>query len=210
MPDVVRHLNEPYNPIQNLMVRLFSILLLTTFIGCASSKQFSHQDIIEEKSDDSGRVILKKYRQLISHPAHNKLATITQEYDTFGRVTKEYGFNNPYYQSAKYLTENIYQGTKVFIRTTFLWDNTDTSSDFKNYDKRFFEQVIYPDSVNINKVVTILMTSKNKDIFTGYFSETFPTSPTTATVKSYTFELDLRNIRFDQNRKLVLDDIKVR
>jgi len=60
------------------MVRLFSILLLTTFIGCASSKQFSHQDIIEEKSDDSGRVILKKYRQLISHPAHNKLATITQ------------------------------------------------------------------------------------------------------------------------------------
>lgn len=192
------------------MVRLFSILLLTTFLGCASSKQFSHQDIIKEKLDDSGKIILKKYTQLISHPAHNKLATITQEYDTFGRVTKEYGFNNPYFQSTKYLTEKIYQGTKVFIRNTFLWDNTDTSSDFTNYDNRFFEQVIYPDSIKSNKVVTISLISKNKDFFTGYFSETFPTSPTTATVKSYNFELDLRNIRFDQNRKLVLNDIRVK
>ena len=192
------------------MVRLFSILILTAFLGCASSKQFSHQDIIQEKSDENGKLILKQYRQLISHPAHNKLATITQEYDSLGRVTKEYGFNNPYYQSTKYLTENIYQGTKVFIRNTFLWDIADTSADFSNYDERFFEQAIYPDSFKVNKVVTILMVSKNNDVYLGYFSETFPNSPTSAIVKSYNFELDLKNIKFDQYRKLVLNDIRVK
>lgn len=192
------------------MIRLFAILFLTAILGCTSTKKLTHQDIIKEKVDASGKLILKQYRQLISHPAHNKLATITQEYDTFGRVIREYGFNNPYFQNTKYLTENIYQGTKVFIRNTFLWEKTDTSSDFTDYDKRFFEQVIYPDSVNNNKVVTISMISKNQDTFSGYFSETFPTSPTKATVKSYYFELNLNNIGFDQNRKLILDDIRVK
>jgi len=192
------------------MVRLFSILLLTTILGCASSKEFSHLDIIEEKSDENGRVIFKKYRQLISHPAHNKLATITQEYDTLGRVIKEYGFNNPYYQSTKYLTETVYHGTKIFVRNKFLWDNTDTSSDFENYDKRFFAQSIRPDSVSENKVINISMVSRNYDIYFGFFSETFPTSPTSATIKSYNFELAIKSIRFDQNRKLILEDIRVK
>lgn len=183
---------------------------MTIILGCASSKQFNHQDIIEEKSDENGRVIFKKYRQLISHPAHNKLATITQEYDTLGRVTKEYGFNNPYHQSTKYLTEIVYQGTKVLTRNTFLWDKADTSDNFKNYNERFFGQAIYPDSLRQNKVINISMVSKKNDLYLGYFSETFPNSRTSATVKSYNFELDLKNIRFDQDRKLILDNIKIR
>ena len=59
--------------------------------SCVAYKKYSHQDIIEQRADSSGRIILKKYRQLISSPSHDKVATITQEYDAFGRVTKEYG-----------------------------------------------------------------------------------------------------------------------
>ena len=192
------------------MLRLYPISLLAIILGCASSKQFSNQEIIEEKSDANGRLVFKKYRQLISHPAYNKLATITQEYDTLGRVIKEYGFNNPYHQSTKYLTEIVYQGTKVLTTNTFIWDKADTSDNFKNYNERFFRQTIYPDSLRQNKNINISMVSKINDIFLGYFSETFPNSPTSATVKSYNFQLHLKNIQFDQDRKLILDSIKIR
>ncbi len=45
--------------------------------------------------------MLKKYKQFISWPGGDGLATITQEYDSLGRVIKEYGYNNSGYPAKQ-------------------------------------------------------------------------------------------------------------
>src|SRR6188508_2074525 len=103
------------------MLRITIIFSLFVVTGCIVSKKYQHQDIIEQQTDVKGRIKLKKYRQLISWPSGDGIATITQEYDSLGRVIKEYGYNNPSYPSKQYLMENIYKGSDRYIFNRFLW-----------------------------------------------------------------------------------------
>ena len=178
-----------------------------TIATCISYKKYQQQEIIREKKDDSGRLIMKKYRQLISWPSHDNVATITQEYDTLGRVVKEYGFNHPAFYDKKYLVEKVYQNSSLFLTNKFIWWKTDSTDNFSNYDNKLFEETIFPDSTNPAKKIFISMTEKVEGIFSGYFEETFPTSTNSWTSNAFTFELHEKDISFDKQRRLVLDSI---
>src|SRR5882724_9633555 len=101
------------------MFRLFFVIVVASLIGCVNYRRYQKKEIIEERTDAKGRLVLKKFKQLISSPSHDKITTITEEYYTIGRVIREYGIDNPYFYDQKYLTERIYRGTQVYVFNKF-------------------------------------------------------------------------------------------
>ncbi len=201
-------------PIKSFFVANRIFIFLVLLAGCTSSKKFNRQEIIEQKTDAQGRIISKTYRQWISHPAHDKLATITQIYDTAGRVIKEYGFNNPYTYDNNYLLETIYNGNRVYISNEFVWNKTTLKDPSFIYNTNgidssieMFRQNIFPDSTQMNKEITISLSAKGNSLYEGHFIESVPLTTTAVTGKMYSFEVRRENISFDSERKLILVNI---
>jgi hypothetical protein len=184
------------------------LLLLFFTTACVSYKKYNQQEILNQKLDDDGRVVTKTFRHWISHPAGDRLATMTQEYDSIGRVIKECGFNNPFHYNQKYLEERLYRGRQVYVLNKYLWPKGDTTNDFSNYDKQLNEEFIYPDSLIRNKSITITLWPINADTLNGYFEETFPNSVNSWTSKSFEFKIHKNDLRFDDERKLVITNSK--
>lgn len=196
------------------MTNKAAILFLVLLAGCASSEKFSRQEIIEQKTDDRGHIISKTYRQWISHPAHDKRATITEIYDTAGRVIREYGFDNPYYYSRNYLVENIYLGNHIYIRNEFIGNKTAGKNPSFIYHTNtldssveMFRQNIYPDSTRKNKEISISLSLKEKSLYSGLFTETFPLTENSLTSKIYSFEIMRENISFGPGGELAMANI---
>lgn len=187
--------------------RIIFLLLLLFPAACISYKKYQQQEVLSQKLDANGKLTAKTFRQWISHPAGDRLATITQEFDSLGRVRTEYGFNNPYYSSQKYLVEKLYRGSQVYVLNKYLWSKEDTTGDFSNYDKQLYEEFIYPDSLNRHKSITISLWPKNADTLNGYFNETFPVSTNSWENKSYSFVLTKHHLALDTERKLILTHI---
>lgn len=176
--------------------------------ACASYKKYNQQEILNQELNRDGKIVTKTFRKWISHPAGDRLATITQEYDSIGRVIKECGYNNPYHRNQKYLVERLYQGSQVYVLNKYLWPTEDTTNDFSNHDKRLNEEFIYPDSLNKNKSITITLWSVNADTLNGRFEETFPNSGSSWTIKSFEFRVHENDLRFDEERKLITANFK--
>jgi hypothetical protein len=190
-------------------VKKYNYLLLAFFTtACVSYKKYNQQEILNQKLDFDGRVVTKTFRQWISHPDGDRLATTTQEFDSVGRLVKEYGFNNPYHYNAKYLEERLYSGSQVYVLNKYLWPKGDTTNNFSNYDKQLHEEFIYPDSLNRKKSVTITLWPINGDTLVAHFEETFPISANSWTSKSFSFKVHKNDIKFDGERKLITANLK--
>lgn len=190
------------------MLRITTIFSLLVITGCIVSKKYQHQDIIEQQTDVKGRIKLKKYRQLISWPSGDGIATITQEYDSLGRVIKEYGYNNPSHPSKQYLIENIYKGSDRYIFNRFLWSEIDSNAFFTDYNKNLDIQWIFLDTATFKKEIIITILSKDSEKFIAKYKETSPISSNSWTSDTYEFELQWTDLKFDTDRRLVLDKIK--
>ena len=190
------------------MRKCIYLLLVFFTTACVAYKKYSQQEILYQKLDHEGRVVTKTFRQWISHPAGDRLATMTQDYDSMGRVVKECGFNNPYHYNQKYLEERLYRGNQLFVLNKYLWPKADTTNDFSRYDKQLNEEFIYPDSLNKNKSITITLRPMNGDTLIGHFNETFPISANSWTSKSFSFNIHKNDIKFDGERKLIIDNLK--
>ncbi len=182
--------------------------------SCIAYKKYTRQEIIAQNINSQGKITSKKFRQWISSPGGDKLATMTQEFDTIGRVIKVYGFDNPYTYSKNYLVETIYQGTRVYLRNKFIWrqstlKDTAFKFDYNKFDSslEMFSQNIYPDSTKKHKEISISLSTKENGIYYGQFEETFPDSQISWTTNLFSFELDQNKVAFDKNRKLILTEI---
>lgn len=190
-------------------MKKFNYVFLVFFMtACVSYKEYNRQEILNQKLDFDGRVVAKTFRQLISHPAGDRLATMTQEYDSIGRVVKEYGFNNPYHYNQKYLEERLYRGNQLYVLNKYLWPKGDTTNDFSKYDKQLNEEFIYPDTLNKKKSITISLWPVKGDTLVGNFDETFPISANSWTSKSFSFKIHKNDIEFDGERKLITANLK--
>jgi hypothetical protein len=197
------------------MTRLTIYILLIALTGCVAYRKYEQQDILEQKRDSKGRLTLKKYRQWISNPSHNKLATITQEFDTLGRVIKEYGLDNPYTYDKNYLIEILYRGSYVYVRNKYIWKQStfaDTAFkyDYSKFDGtlEMFSQNIYPDTSLSHKQIIISLSVKPQSLYYGQFTETFPDKNNSWTSDLFDFEIEAKDIRFDSSRKLILNSIR--
>lgn len=184
------------------------LLLVFFTTACVSYKKYNHHEILDQKLNHDGRVVTKTFRQWISHPAGDRLATMTQEYDSMGRVVKECGFNNPYHYNQKYLEERLYRGDQLYVVNRYLWPKENTTNDFSGYDKQLNEEFIYPDSLNKKKSITITLWPINGDTLVGHVNETFPISANSWTSKSFSFKIHKNDIEFDSERKLITAHLK--
>jgi hypothetical protein len=189
------------------MLKIFLIIILATFASCVAYKKYGRQDVIEQRNDSEGKIVLKKYRQLISSPGEDRIATITQEYDSLGRVIKEYGFDNPNFYNSKYLVEKVYRGTKEYVVNQFVWQKNDTAQNFNKHNIMMLEEFIFPEGTDSHKQIFISLFSKEGNIYFGQFDETSPISSNSWAHKSYGFELNKRNLSFDNDKKLILDSV---
>ena len=197
------------------MFKNFIIFFLFTITSCVAYKKYKRQEIIEQNINSQGKVTSKKFRQWISNPAGDRLATLTQEFDTFGRVIKEYGFDNPYTDKKNYFVETFYQGTHIYLQNKYIWrQSTLKDPAFKfNYNTfdsslEMFSQNIYPDSTKKHKEIRISLYAKGNGIYYGQFEETFPNTEASWTSNLFSFEIDEKKIAFDANRKLILTEIR--
>jgi hypothetical protein len=101
-------------------VRVIFYFLLVILPACVSYKKYRQEEIIEEKRDPAGRLVFKKYCKLTSNPSHDKLATITEEYDSLGRVIKSYGFDHPFFNDKNYLVENVYHDLHLYLSNKYI------------------------------------------------------------------------------------------
>jgi hypothetical protein len=196
------------------MLRLATIFILIIFIGCVAYKKYSRQDILEQKFDTNGRLVFKKYRQLMSNPSGDKLATIKDEFDTLGRIIKSSGFDDPYTYNKKFFIQKTYIGTHLYLINKIIWNKNDSLMGLTDFESRLFnddvylfEENIYPDSSSRLKKIRISLSPEGNAIYYGQYEETFPDSQHSLTTKYYDFTINETNIRFSKDSKLVLDSI---
>ena len=135
------------------MLKICLIITITIFASCVAYKKYKRQEVIEQRTNSEGKIILKKYRQLIISPGEKKVATITQEYDSLGRVIKEYGFDNPNTYDKKYFIQRTYRGSHIYLINKVIWETNDSTFDYLSFDSKLFnqnisdfEEHIYPDT----------------------------------------------------------------
>src|SRR4249919_1160399 len=119
------------------MFRILIVLLLILQSNCTVNKPYGKEYILEIKKNKNGVTIFKKIKQFFITESGEKYHVITnKEFDSLGRIIKEYGFNNSgrgqkgVYQvdpNAKYLTEYFYKGSHWLLKTTYVWPSNSDS-----------------------------------------------------------------------------------
>ena len=191
---------------------LFCTALLLLSAGCGfRAERPVHRDKVEVGTDAKGRIVYKKFDQLIDDYSGRGLASITQYFDTAGRLVSEFGTDHP--RLGKQYLYEIFYGDKMRVVNYFRWPRIDSSRLDVIPPAAFEEQKIYIDTASLIKLIRITKISADGKTFTGRYFETFPAragfAMSTARIRSYTFKMPVRNFVFDDKTRLVLKDIMV-
>lgn len=193
-------------------LRLFYAPLIVLLAGCGfRSERPVHRDKVEVGTDAKGRLVYKKFDQLIDDYSGRGLATITQCFDTAGRLVSELGTDHP--RLGKQYLYEIFYGDNLRVVNYFRWPRIDSSQLDLIPPAAFQEQKIYIDTASLLKLIRITKISADGKAFVGRYFETFPsrkaTMGSTARIRSYTFRMPIRNFIFDDKTRLILKDLTV-
>lgn len=192
--------------------RLFWAAAIVLSAGCGfRSERPVHRDKIEVGTDAKGRVVYKKFDQLIDDYSGRGLATVTQYFDTTGRLLSEFGTDHP--RLGKQYLYEIFYGDKMKVVNYFRWPRIDSSTLDVIPPAAFEEQKIYIDTASLLKLIRITKISSDHKTFVGRYFETFPAKSTSTVpvvrIRSYVFKMPVRNFIFDDKTRLVLKDLTV-
>jgi hypothetical protein len=198
------------------MVRIICgfILMVTVFVTalcCGIRKELPNQiGKVEIRNDEKGRVIYRRFDQVIEHNHRRYVATITQEFDSAGRVTVEYGTDHPRLGKQYFLDVFYAADMKFRVVNYFRWaEEQDTASLNVLPLSAFVEQKIVIDTAGFLKTIIIKKLKNVKGSFIGLYTEEGPLpAPEFAGPSnyyhSYRFKLPLQDLRFDSEKRLVL------
>ncbi len=187
---------------------LFSALIVVSS-GCGfHNERPVHRDKTEVGTDAKGRIVYKKFEQLIDDYSGRSLATIIQQFGTAGRLVSEFGTDHP--RLGKQYLYEIFYGDKMRVINYFRWPKIDSVEPRIISPTFFVEQNIVIDTASLAKQIIITKISSDSKTFAGRYLETFPslkyTSIRDMRYRSYTFRIPLQNFVFDDKTRLILKD----
>ena len=182
-----------------------------SFCGCGfQAEKPAHRDLVQLRKDSRGRIIYRKFDQLIDNYNGSSLATITQYFDTLGRLVSEFGTDHPKY-GKQYLYEIFYRDS-IKVVNYFRWPYIDTSNLDFIPPSAFVEQKIQIDSATFLKTIIVTKVGIDKNVFVGKYFENFPSKRERdgyVPYLAYTFNMPLRNFIFDEATRLHLKEITI-
>ena len=175
------------------------LVALTLFCGCLPSKMHLREDVLRYQYDGNGQLTATTFRKVVYFEGKSRLATITHEFDTNGRVVVEYGFNHPEH-GDKYMLR-YFAGNDQFVSNLFVWPKTQTDSSFVDYTEYLAKETVR--TLGTHEVDEFTLYSLSDTTRKVVYRKYVQNASVTSDIKKATFRLNRKDIQFDAGGKLI-------
>lgn len=187
------------------------IVCAACFCRCGWQKERpAHRVRLEQRVDANGRLVYRTFEQVIEHNGRNYVANISQEFDTAGRLTVEYGTGHPRL-GKHYFYDVAYTATTTVV-SYFSWENEGEATRDTLPLLAFREQRVWFDTLGRLQAYTVTRVPGDSQWLVVEVSEPLPDSKIEFRfgrldfVRKRVMKIPLRFVRFDANRRLRLED----
>jgi hypothetical protein len=199
------------------MPKLLIFWLVYVLASCASIK-YNNESVLEKITNSNGIVTYEKVkRKYHSRGGKSYDIIIFRNFDSIGRITQEYGFENwgqgdhiipTTGTNNKYLVEYRYKRYHCYLITTFVWP-TKEDSNFVIQPQFLVAQRYTPDSIHrTNNSFEISIFRWTDSILSGQFSRRILNPPREFEYSHlFNFEIKKSAMEFNENGTLKMDSM---